>query len=336
MAIARDIHELLYRHDCVVVPGFGGFLTHYRPARVDEARGLVLPPAKDISFNKDLVRNDGLLADRVARRANTDFDGANALIEADVVSWRRTLAERGRMELPQVGVLFRDGAGNLRFEPDPHANHLRDAFGLRPIAARPVKREATPVIPMDTSPLREQDRRTNWMWAAAAASAIVFGASAWFLTIGRTGGPESAGIWSTKEVPTYTERSGGIPSLDEEGALEDLALTEGSGVRELDLGDGRSLYVDLGAPIDSTHVEVPVPGPINGRYHVIAGCFAEQENAERLVGRLKERGFAAHVVDTHGGLHRVAFGTFPQRQAALEALAAVRRHDAPDAWLLIQ
>ncbi|MCB0786953.1 MAG: hypothetical protein KDC02_22460, partial [Flavobacteriales bacterium] len=24
MAIARDIHELLYRHDCVVVPGFGG------------------------------------------------------------------------------------------------------------------------------------------------------------------------------------------------------------------------------------------------------------------------------------------------------------------------
>ena len=336
MAIARDIHELLYRHDCVVVPGFGGFLTHYRPARVDEARGLVLPPAKDISFNKDLVRNDGLLADRVARRADTDFDGANAVIEADVASWRRTLAERGRVELPQVGVLFRDGAGSLRFEPDPHANHLRDAYGLKPIAARPVKRQAPPVIPMDTTPLREQDRRINWMWAAAAASAILFGVSTWYLTIGRTGGPEAAGIWGAEEVPAYVERRQPVPTMTGVEPLEELTLGAGRGVRELDLGDGRSLFVDLGEPIDSTQVKVPIVEPITGRYHVIAGCFAEQDNADRLVGRLRGQGFAAHVVDTHRGLHRVAYGTFPQRQAALEALAAVRRHEAPDAWLLIK
>ena len=41
MPIERDLHDLLRDHDCVIVPRFGGFLTHYRPARIDVARALL-------------------------------------------------------------------------------------------------------------------------------------------------------------------------------------------------------------------------------------------------------------------------------------------------------
>ncbi|MBK6829485.1 MAG: hypothetical protein IPG92_01495 [Flavobacteriales bacterium] len=32
MGIERDLHDLLFCHDCVIVPQWGGFLTHYRSA----------------------------------------------------------------------------------------------------------------------------------------------------------------------------------------------------------------------------------------------------------------------------------------------------------------
>ncbi|MFN9325053.1 MAG: hypothetical protein ACK6A5_06675, partial [Flavobacteriales bacterium] len=59
MAIEKDIRELLYDHDLVIVPEWGGLLTHYLPARLDEARNVVHPPGKDLSFNRNLLRNDG-------------------------------------------------------------------------------------------------------------------------------------------------------------------------------------------------------------------------------------------------------------------------------------
>ncbi|WP_413614388.1 hypothetical protein [Flavobacterium sp. N1718] len=37
MNTARHIEQLLYRHQCVGIPGFGAFLTETKPARLDEA-----------------------------------------------------------------------------------------------------------------------------------------------------------------------------------------------------------------------------------------------------------------------------------------------------------
>ena len=88
MAIDRDIHDLLFQHDCVIVPGFGGFLTHYRPARLDAQRLLVHPPSKDLSFNKHLVRQDGLLVDQLVRREGMDFQ--TAMITSRIYSSSRT------------------------------------------------------------------------------------------------------------------------------------------------------------------------------------------------------------------------------------------------------
>ncbi|MBK9076783.1 MAG: hypothetical protein IPL77_17760 [Flavobacteriales bacterium] len=122
MGIERDIHDLLYHHDCVIVPQFGGFLTHYRPARLDEARQVVHPPSKDLSFNRHLVRNDGLLADRLARRETIAFDDAGARIAGEVRGWREKMEREGRLEIGRVGTFFTDAEGNLQFEPDRRVN----------------------------------------------------------------------------------------------------------------------------------------------------------------------------------------------------------------------
>ena len=81
MRLDLELHRLLFDHDCVIVPGWGGFLAQYRPARLDANRQLIHPPGKEVGFNRHLLRNDGLLTDHIAQRDGIGFASANALID---------------------------------------------------------------------------------------------------------------------------------------------------------------------------------------------------------------------------------------------------------------
>ena len=69
-------------------------------------------------------------------------------------------------------------------------------------------------------------------------------------------------------------------------------------------------------------------------FHVIGGCFGELGNAEKLVTRLRNKGYSAYIIDDHRGLHRVAYGSYVLRQEALTVLKAVKKEEQSEAWLL--
>ncbi len=71
MKIDQHISDLLYCYDCVIIPDFGGFVANYRSAEIDKKRNILYPPSKGIIFNKNLVHNDGLLANKIAKDENT-------------------------------------------------------------------------------------------------------------------------------------------------------------------------------------------------------------------------------------------------------------------------
>ena len=55
------LRELLFVQECVIIPGFGGFLTKYKSADIDYLNYTITPPTKSISFNRQLRNDDGLL-----------------------------------------------------------------------------------------------------------------------------------------------------------------------------------------------------------------------------------------------------------------------------------
>lgn len=376
MAIEKDIHQLLFTHDCVIVPGFGGFLTHYRPARLDEQRQVVHPPAKDLSFNRHLTRTDGLLTDHVARRSGADFVSAGLEVDAEVEGWKKRLESEGRLELGRIGTFFRDGERNLQFEPDKRVNFLKDAYGLRtvpavPVAvAAPVRPAVVPVVvPLPSAgPVAEdaQARRgLSGFLAAAAVSALLFTAATWWIVTKDT--PVDA-QWSSFDVFGTTEPRRYVASIGppifpdrSNDTLAWIAPTDRSGVQPLPIAGEMAplVAVDLGAapsaPVIDPAATVPAPveqppahkaavpestrvaeKALHARYHVIGGCFLEKENADKFVAELQAKGFAARLLDQKGGLYRVAYGSYPERAMALDALNAVRKEEAPEAWLLVK
>jgi cell division septation protein DedD/nucleoid DNA-binding protein len=364
MPLERDLHDLLYTHDCVIVPRFGGFLTHYRSARLDEQRQNIQPPAKDLSFNRHLVRTDGLLADQVARRETLNHTQANAMIDGEVDAWHSKLARDGRLELPRIGTFYRDAESNLQFDPDRRVNFLKDSFGLRPLPAvalapaTPVR--TTRVIPLPTAephgPAPKVERGMPFAWAAAMG-ALLLTAGTWYVVA--TSDPKDVN-WGGFDPfkPAHTAVYAPHPAshvsvplvVDTVAVVLDADLHGLQPVQILEV-DLPTTLVDMGpeptpaAPEPSVERTIPtIAAPavttavstqaVRKRYHVIGGCFLLKENAETFVADLQARGFAATIVDQKGGLYRVAYGSYPDRSLALEALAAVRKEEAPNAWLL--
>lgn len=344
MALHRDIHDLLFDHDCVVLPGFGGLLAHYRPARLDEQRRLIHPPSKDLSFNKHLVRQDGLLVDRLMQREGVDFRTAKDRVEQELAQWKEQLHRQGRLELPGVGTFFHDAEQNLQFEPDKRVNFLKDAYGLRPVAAIPAERAKidAPVRPVRVlEPAKGAGPRVPAFLAAAAAVAILMTAATWWVVGGNAANGVAWGgfdLFGTAEPALYTPPA--PPPADEAPAelpaWKAPAPAAAAEVRQLPIAGPNAPAVAVylrQAPADSTAVATPA---VKLRFHVIGGCFLEKENADRFVSELQAKGFAASVVDQKGGLFRVALGSYPLRSTALEALDAVRKEEAPQAWLLVK
>ena len=55
MSISKHINELLYNHNCVIVPGFGAFLT--KNIAASRNNDVFSPPKKTIAFNRMLKEN---------------------------------------------------------------------------------------------------------------------------------------------------------------------------------------------------------------------------------------------------------------------------------------
>ena len=83
-SLEKYIPELLYSHECVIIPDFGGFVSRMESSVFDEKLVVFSPPSKSISFNKNLINNDGLLINHVMNTEKTTYDFASTFIKNTV------------------------------------------------------------------------------------------------------------------------------------------------------------------------------------------------------------------------------------------------------------
>lgn len=130
LTVEQLIADLLLQHNCVIVPGFGGFVAQRLPAHIDLEKGQVHPPKKSILFNRQLIANDGLLIATYAQRLGVSFDHAQSTVNALIRSWDEQLRNQVRISIDRVGILYLDAERNICFEQDRFSNLLLQSFGL--------------------------------------------------------------------------------------------------------------------------------------------------------------------------------------------------------------
>ncbi len=140
MKIAKYIADLLFEYECIVVPGFGGFITKEIPAQIHPVQNHFIPPSKEIVFNVHLKTNDGLLVNHIARQENLTYIEARSAVERFVKKCMIELNNGKHIRFRKVGLVFMDDKRNILFEPDKTQNYLADSFGLKSFVSPPIKR----------------------------------------------------------------------------------------------------------------------------------------------------------------------------------------------------
>jgi nucleoid DNA-binding protein len=167
--ITAYIRELLFGHDCVIVPGFGGFIGNYTPARIDKSSNTFFPPVKQISFNRNLNHNDGLLVGRISESAKMNYADARNLVEEFVNDIRKKLSGGEKVVFENIGNFINNHEGNVQFEPDREANYHLDSYGLTsfqvtPLEGYDVRKKVLKY--KDKEPVKQASRR-KILWRAA-------------------------------------------------------------------------------------------------------------------------------------------------------------------------
>ena len=139
----KYISTLLYENDCVIIPGLGGFVSNYEPARIEGDRNRFMPPSRKILFNTRLTSNDGLLANHIAEVEGISYSKAMEIIRKFVDRCNRELENNKKVRFPGIGMLYKDANDKILFDQDNEVNYLPEAYGLSQFISPAIYREGT-------------------------------------------------------------------------------------------------------------------------------------------------------------------------------------------------
>lgn len=115
--LSRHIEILLLSNDCVIVPGFGGFVAHHKVAEYDMEEKTFYPPQRVLGFNSQLVLNDSLLVQSYAEAYDLSYPEALRKIENEVEGIKQQIEIEGEYKFRGVGTVSKTAEGYYDFEP---------------------------------------------------------------------------------------------------------------------------------------------------------------------------------------------------------------------------
>lgn len=342
--VEEILSELLLQHSCVIIPQFGGFVAKQSSAKIDLERNIVIPPSKELLFNKHLISNDGLLINELASKSNCSFQDSENLVFQFVEEINSGLKNAKHFQLSKIGTFLLDAEGNINFEQDRHFNLLLNAYGLTSIQfiskVQVEKTEDDKENEKDPKIISIQPvKRNTWKYVAAACLLPIAFYSVWIPT--KTNVIQSGLISHRDFNPFYKQQKGSYKKAalaltnESQAKTFEQKLTQepDSYFANFQLDSNLAFTVKMERKLESD----PIPEnesrskseQINlqseysvevKNYEYVLGCFANSSNAENLFLKLKAFGFEVKK-SLAGNLIRVSVGATNEIDSLQETIS---------------
>jgi hypothetical protein len=359
--INRYIKDLLLEHDCVVIPGLGGFIGSAMRAEVQTVTKTINPPGKRISFNGQLQRNDGLLIHHISLVEGISYDAAEEGVQQFVKACKRRLEQSGLIIFPEVGKLMADAEGTISFHPTPGRNLLQESFGLKPVHYRQIfdtvtqpaieTPESAPLQPVRASKSKTKNLLGTYGLSLAAMLVLaVFIAKDIYLqpiALENFGffRPESFMGASSEKPKTIQANINADPltagTLEVSGTLETASIVP---AEEEVVTPVVALIEPAVAPTPSKEVvkeasDIVVPhiteiqtADIDAGYYIVLGAYSSKRNANNFIK--EHQTLSGLITIPSNNLFRVALPAGNVATAAYQLLEKQRQQENPAAWLI--
>ena len=300
MEISQYIKEILLLNDCVIIPGFGGFVANYKPATIENNQ--FFPPTKEIAFNNKLISNDGLLVNFISEAEGIDYFNAKQKLDSFVEETMLNLERNRNVYFEGVGYLHYDSRENLQFEPQVKQNLLVESYGLQNFSyeklyQRQIPKPAIKVEYREPVPVIFQHRKLRKL--AIAIPLLIALALIPMKHNNEYVSKSDMGMWETLMQNT--------PALST--PAQEQSLVENS------------------SNVSPTEVTP-------SKYFIIGGSFRSAENATKFIKQLKEQGYNGQNLGVFNGLNRIAmegFATLGEAQKELNSLLS--KNPASGVWI---
>ena len=330
--LERHIEILLLSNDCVIVPGFGGFMAHHVDARYDEQENLFLPPQRTIGFNPQLTLNDSLLAQSYIEAYDISYPEALRRIEDEVRELRQHIECNGSYELYDLGIIRLNEYGKYEFEPCEAGILTPELYGLSSFIMKPIASSSVQTIPaaidkpdkevspfdilVDSNEEDEEHERTIKLStlrniAVACITIIAF----FFIS-----SPINNSDVNSNEARINTDMLLRIMPRCEN--IEKAQL-------KLDVENKDSVEAVKNNMAESSDTISHSP------YYTIVLCSrVTVKNANTYVEQLHRQGLMEARVTTQGNYTKVVLGRFlSEREASLEAIRIQKNTGISDCWV---
>ncbi len=307
--VQRHIQYLVATSDCVIIPGWGGFIASSIPAYVEGNN--FYPPSRTLVFNPSLTHDDGLLASSICRREGISYDNAREAIAGEVSAMRNSFDNNGIAILPRIGTFRRLPDSTMKFDVDPSGIGAARFAALSPLslpstAATSGSSESS----ADEIHIMPHESLGRRILRVAAFVAILLGLALTLSTPISVNLDRTPDFASVGQAPRHQqEESYSIPA----GYRFILALPDSA---------------DAVAPVSPKPVATPFH---EADYYLIIGSLNSNEEAEKWMARHPE--YAKGIVERHGR-YRVyaATGSSIEEAFRLKSDPEFARQN-PEAWV---
>ncbi len=345
MTVSDYIRELLYTEDCVIVPGFGGFVGNYQEATINFKTQEVFPPSKTIAFNQKLQKDDGLLIKSIASGDKISYEAAGQKVDAFVKKINISLDKGRTVKLKSLGS-FSKKKSLLVFIPNADVNYLKSSFGLDsfefPLLETSTKRVTQPKKTM--TPVRKKRRRPSLvpLLAGIPIIAALIYAPFFFQTKEYQHLFGKAGI----EIPMKMNKRIIALNAEDFNLMRETLHAEPDNTKKTEPAETTTPEIpeepetkpelaEKAKPEPDTETPAASTKSTSGDYFIIGGSFRSMANAEKAITQYEDMGYHCRIFDAGNGMHRVAIKNYETVEAAYQALDHLRQQIGNnELWIL--
>lgn len=356
--LAQHIETLLLENDCVIVPGFGGFVAHYSPATRVKEENIFLPPTRTIGFNPQLKLNDGVLVQSYMSAYDTSFADASRIVEKEVNEFIGLLHEEGKAHLDNIGEIQSNIYGNYEFVPYDYkittpSLYGLDSFEIHELSALQQKEKVLiPTYPEKEKKTFEISINRAYLRNAAAMIAAIVLFFAFSTPVENTDVQKNnyAQLLPSELFEQIEKQSVAItPVYVKNDAAQQAkkfsassASTKTSSAKKHTTDKAKTSKPIAVREVKVVKQETATPAPAvksqesaNHPFHIIVAGGISLKDAEAIATQLKSKGFAdAKALNTDDKV-RVSISSFNNRDEATKQLLELRKNETyKNAWLL--
>lgn len=311
------LEHLLYEHECVIIPNFGGFVVNAQGFSFNEKEGKIHPKKKFVAFNEKLKTDDRFLSTEWAKKKSIPQKEAAVEIANISKELKSLLISEGVLSIGVLGSFTLIQENRISFSPNPDFNADLAVFGLFPVGlgytsvikekkpeliAAPIAEDLPEITPEEIKPV--QLSRSIYVYAFIAF--ILGGLGAFFLTA----------------PPTNQSQSSLNPIKIEKKVIPVSAVA---------------------VPLADTIKTLPAPLVVEKEklvqadvIYLVAASFQSLTQAEKGLKELKSRGFEqAEIIlkNEKTKFYRISLGSESSMDAGYAKAAELKESKKIDIWV---